>query len=155
MIEDYDFVKYGEEIIEHVRRHFDTDNLGSVFDEEYFSSPEEVIDFALGLEGVRRYVGKKKILEVVFSHSIGLEGVVAIDDLPGHVNIERQYRDGKNEVNFVREIERKPTNRLVIVMGPLPDMEGHGFLSIYPGSPCPPIENRGFWEKHAFIKDNN
>lgn len=151
-IGDYIFTRYEAGFFQHLRRHFPKGKiLGSVFT-DYFPSPRKVIDFAWKEIQERGYNGKKTTIELDLPNAIGLEGVIALSNLPQGAEPKRELRDEKHEVNIVSGIEKKPTNHLVIHIGPL-EKGGDGFTSIYPGQFCPDIdEDPGFWDKHAFIE---
>lgn len=151
-IGDYIFTRYESDFFTHLKRHFPKGKtVGSTFN-DYFSSPRKVIDFAWKATQERGYNGKDTIIQLDLPEPIGLEGVIALKDLPPEVKLKREKRDDRHEINVVFDIEKAPTNHLVIHIGPL-ETGRHGFTSIYPGQFCPKIdEDPGFWDKHAFIE---
>ncbi|MBM3234460.1 hypothetical protein FJZ19_05195 [Candidatus Pacearchaeota archaeon] len=146
-----DFVKYDPEFIGHLNRHIKgSGTVGSTFIGEL--QARDIVDYAY--EKIKdKYRGQQIVLEVEAPFPIGLEGVIMLSKVPKHIEIGRVKRDGIHEVNIVRGIPKRKTRYLVIVAGPLkPEEEGkHGFLSIYPGRSCPPLEDTGFWKNWAFI----
>jgi len=151
-IGNYIFTRYEADFFKHLKRHFPKGKtVGSTFN-DCFTSPRKVIDFAWKKIQTTGYNGKDTTIELNFSRPIGLEGVIALSDLPAGAEVKQDIRDEKHKVNVVSGIEKKPTNHLVITMGPL-EKGGHGFKSIYPGKFCPDIDKEpGFWKTHAFIK---
>lgn len=151
-IGDYIFTRYESDFFKHLKRHFPKDKtIGSTFN-DYFPSPRKVINFAWKAIQERGYNGKEKIIEIDLPKPIGLDGVIALSDLPPETEVKKGLRDEKHKVNVISNIEKKPTNHLVIHIGPL-ETGGHGFTSIYPGKFCPEIdEDKNFWDKHAFIE---
>ncbi len=156
---DYIFTRYEADFWHHLKRHFpNSPTVGSKFGmvgkvqgQEFFSTPRSVIDFAWKEVQKKGYNGEKTVIELDFDYPIGLEGVVALSDLPEGTEVKPEVRDGKNEVNIAYNVMKKPTNHLVISMGPL-EKGGDGFLSIYPGKFCPELdEDKEFWDRHAFI----
>lgn len=99
----------------------------------------------------RGYNGKRDVIELDFPEAIGLEGVVALSELPSKAELKRELRDEQHEVKVVSGIEKKPTNHLVIIAEPLKTGR-HGFTSIYPGEYCPELTDKKFWDAHAFIR---
>ena len=151
MIEDYNFVKYDPEFMEHLDRHIrGSETVGSTFTGEL--DARAIVDYAF--EKIKKgYGGKKIVLEVDVGFVVGLEGVTMLSRLSRGTKVEKTIRDGKYEVNVVQGIKKRPTSRLVIVAGPLePVSKGrHGFITIYPGMCCPDLDDREFWKNHAFI----
>ena len=151
-IGDYIFTRYESDFFTHLKRHFPKGKtIGSTFN-NYFPSPRAVIDFAWEKIQTKGYNGKNTIIELDLPEPIGLEGVMALSDLPTGAEVKEDIRDKKHKVNVVSGIEKKPTNHLVIIIGPLKTGRD-GFTSIYPGQFCPDIDkDPGFWDKHAFIE---
>lgn len=151
-IGEYLFTRYEADFFTHLKRHFPKGKtIGSTFN-SYFPSPRAVIDFAWKEIQNRGYNGKTKIIQLDLSEPIGLEGVIALSDLPAGTEIKEEIRDEKHKVNVVSGIKKQPTNHLVIIMDSL-ETGRHGFTSIYPGQFCPDIDkNPDFWQKHAFMK---
>lgn len=147
MLEDYNFVKYDHKFMDHLDRHIKgSETVGSTFRGEV--QVIDIIDFAF--TKMRHYNGERMVVEVDLPYVVGLEGVIALSKLPRGTEIKREKRDKKYEVNVVHGIRKRETSHLIIIVGPLKDGR-HGFLSIYPGMYCPELEDREFWEKHAFI----
>lgn len=165
MISDY-FKKYHAPFIRHLKRHFKgSDILGSKFTGARFPTIKEVIDYAYAEIAPLYDSGKKLVIERTFPQIIGLEGIIALSDLPSQTQIYKESREkefdsflGRQEeyeVNVVYGIQRKTTNNLVIVAGPIPasDPVVHTFLSIYPGRYAPDFDDSKFWNEHAFINE--
>lgn len=152
MIEDYNFVKYDVEFMDHLARHIrGSETVGSTFRGEL--DPKDIVDYAF--EKIRRpYSGEKKAFEISVPFAVGYDGVIHLSKVPRGIEVRKLVRDGRHEVNVVSGIRKIPTRNLVVVAGPMEGTEKHGFLSIYPGQACPPMENREFWERHAFIDDS-
>ncbi len=153
MLKDYKF-ETNSEFREHLKeRHFGESAVGSVFYKEAFSSPEELIEFALGKIG--DYSGELLVREVKMPYPIGLDAVVSLDELPEGVEVKKEIRD-EVSVNVVYNVKRKPTNQIVIIAGPLDDLGKpgkHGFRTIFPGEYCPDFTDEKFWKKHAFAME--
>ncbi len=150
----FPFFKYHPAAVLHVKRHFPGSGTpGSMFVSP-LDTPWKVLDTAFEQLKARGYNGARTELQVNMPQTVGLEGVVATSDLPRGTVVRRTERD-KHEVDVVFGIPKQPTSNLAIIAGP-PKLEGekeHRFYSIYPGRLCPELEDKGFWEKHAFIAD--
>ncbi len=183
---DYDFRPYEEKRIGHIQRHFDSDRWGSFFSVDFFNDAKDVADYAY--KYLRAfpdiYKGEKIEIQVNVGEVVGFNGVVCLDDLPKDCDLK--YVNGNRSgcsYPVIGNVERMPTNKMVIVAGPLRKRKGlesglHGFYTIFPGIWAPPLpasESRirkrfsgnelkkareknkisaEFWKNHALIRDD-
>ncbi len=182
---NYNFVKYEQELIEHLERHLDGSHIaGSHFMKGAFKDAKELIDFAY--EHIKDdYTGQRFVKEVDLENIVGYDSLVNIEQLPENAYVVKEPR-GRNEflANMVSGVEKKPTKHVVIVAGPLRvekgEQEKHGFYTIFPGINAPsfPVTEKQlvewgykgqnleeqikinkqyaeFWDKHGFVKEEN
>jgi hypothetical protein len=162
---NFNFTKYHPAFMEHIKRHFAKGGtVGSIFTGNRFRTPRDVVDYAYEIV-ISTYRGDLRTYQRRFDEVIGLEGIIAIKDLPAHTAFKRETRERKRETIIKRRstsysvwiaygIKRKPTKNIVIIAGPLPQNPSiHTFLSIYPGMYAPDFEDVEFWQKYAFINE--
>jgi len=162
------------ETMRHLKRHFPRygESKGSQF--TYFRTIAQALRYAIDTLKEIEYEGEKKVVEVDFPYEVGLDGIARLDELPEGAEIREEERHGR-KVKIVYGAERKPTNHIVMVFGPLE--EGcNGIYTMFPGKNAPPLpvgretleewgyegeeleealkvneEYKKFWEKHAFV----
>ncbi|MFH1307435.1 MAG: hypothetical protein ABIH72_01130 [archaeon] len=153
----FEFLKYDPEFISHLSRHFPgTSTPGSIFTKHCFQNPIQVIDWAFSIlkkpDSKSFYQGQILHYTAKMPNTVGLDAVILVSELPDNTEIKKEKRDGLHEINVAYGIEKRPTNLITIVAGPIPEKDYHGFLSIFPGKNYPPIEEAPeVWEELAFI----
>ena len=177
-IKEYNFEKYNPEKVAHLERHLEgSETAGSHFSEGAFPNARALIDYAY--EQISDYAGQRLVREIDAGRQVGYDSLVELESLPSEavVTQEPRGRDGYL-VNMVRGVSKKPTNRMVIVAGPLGE-DRHGFYTIFPGENAPSFpatreklaemgyegeeldkqekvnnQYREFWNSHGFVADD-
>ncbi|MBI4896145.1 MAG: hypothetical protein HY832_01205 [Candidatus Aenigmarchaeota archaeon] len=134
-IADFDFVKYDQKLLEHLKRHLEGSGIpGSYFLKGVFPTAQSVVDYALD-QIADNYHGKLLIQQVDAGCVIGYDNLVPLDALPKEAEVLQEPRDGRM-VYVVGGIEQRPTTVVTIIAKPQEDGR-HGFETIYPGTYAP------------------
>ncbi|TAK05043.1 hypothetical protein EPO33_03550 [Patescibacteria group bacterium] len=103
-------------------------------------------------EEVRRLPGGHLQLRVLTPYHLGRCGVVALSEVPARARVTRALRgtgEDAVEVNVVR-MEASTTTALVLSFA-RDDRSAWYLYTAYPGMLAPPMSDRQFWDRHAFI----
>ncbi|MDP3881308.1 MAG: hypothetical protein Q8Q31_00320 [Nanoarchaeota archaeon] len=148
--------------MEHVKIHLPGSHTsGSIFTHPKFRTARNVADYAYDqISGI--YKGQRLVLTVDFGEMVGLEGVIAIKEIPKHIPVKRVGRERKSygkrphsyTVPVAYGIKRTPTNKITIIAEPVVDNGNlHAFSSIFPGNYAPDFSDVKFWNQHALISE--
>ncbi len=157
---EYHIERNYQPFIEHLKNnHFPGRKaVGSVFDTKVFREPKDVIDYAYN-QVKHRYRGRRMIFSINCRKIIGLESLISLDEIPAGTTIRKEMRGEKKSskrspgytVWKVYGIKKRPTNKMVIILEPVPERGNlHRFSSIYPGRYAPDFDDKEFWSRHAF-----
>ncbi len=137
-IENYNFKKYNQELVDHLARHLQgSQTTGSHFMKKSFPTAKSLIDFAY--EHLQEYNGNKLVKSVDAGKTIGYDSLISLDNLPESATISQEPRGRDGYLaNMVRGVEKQPTNKMIIIAGPINEIN-HGFYTIYPGEIAPPF----------------
>lgn len=157
---------------------FEIDSLlsvyGSKFYPDFINNPLELWESVLSHENIHSYVplrweGLRSVIILKFDNTkfpggIGSDSLICLDHISEgeRRSVYQDKRDGFL-VNFVPLIRKTPSWQLNVVLWNDPEV----FVkSIFPGIYAPPfpdimnqqeneyLENKHFWEKHAFIQNS-
>lgn len=141
---------------EHIARHIEGSGMiGSGFFGDFiprvFPRMDEFLYYAIVESKGVEFHGAPVGVEREFPEPVGFNSVIALEDLPPQARVRRGRRE-QFEVNIVSGIERKRTNKIVIVLAPWEGNE-YGVHTIYPGERLAPmLTDEEYWSRHAFIE---
>lgn len=148
-------IKISKEVREHIKLHFDKNQIGSKF---YYVSPEDLLEDAVYLfpDTFRGAVsdddGRIRI-SLTFPKEIGISNVVGVAELTEEEKkrIDIIDRNGK-KVRSVKTDRVVPTRECQIVLS-----EQWNLITMFPGEMAPPLPDSPdvpdeYWDNHVFIE---
>jgi hypothetical protein len=149
--------------MQHLKRHLpESRTVGSQFTSPDLITARQVVDFAY--EKIKyRYRGERMVLTVDCGRVIGLDAVIALEDIPLGTTVRKETRIKREQgssrkpsytVLVAYGLRRRHTTKMVIVAEPIAGARNlHTFSSIYPGNYAPDFDDAEFWNTHAFIRE--
>jgi len=143
-LNDYEFDLFHKLRLRHLQKHIEGNRRwGSFFDKRIIPNAHYLATFAF--DYLKDYDGERFEVEVDLPYLIGYDGVVCLDNLPDGARVDYEVQTRSIPIKIVIDMSRQPTNRLVVVAGPLRgrgkgngDPLVHGYYTVFCGQSTPP-----------------
>lgn len=94
--------------------------------------------------------GKRVVMKLTFSKSIGKDGIVALREGERTRQVRRNA-GGRDEIISLVDGLKTETQELYIIGGPYGPTGRFGIYTLFAGKYAPPISDVAFWSQHAFV----
>ena len=95
--------------------------------------------------------GGRVVLQMEFDRVIGQDAVVSLEGRSP--SREQRTLGGRDEEVNIVEGNAPETKTMYIIGGSFGSTGKFGLYTLYPGTYAPPVNNRAYWEQHAFYRN--